>query len=55
MIWRKGAPDDRAGRQEVNGELTGDSRVLEVGDPRQRSRELLLAEESPQQSPHRGF
>src|ERR1700722_13258138 len=32
MIWRKGAPDDRAGRAEVNGELICDGRVLEVGD-----------------------
>src|SRR5262245_31077997 len=32
MIRREGAADDRAGRHEVNGELTSDRRVLEVGD-----------------------
>jgi hypothetical protein len=32
MIRRKSAADDRAGRHEVNGELTSDRRVLEVGD-----------------------
>ena len=36
MIRRKGAPDDRAGRGEVNGELICDSRVLEVGDTLRR-------------------
>src|SRR5262245_61946678 len=36
MIRRGGAPDDRAGRHEVNGELTSDRRVLEVGDALRR-------------------
>src|SRR5215831_13686383 len=36
MIRREGAPDDRAGRGEMNGELTGDRRVLEVGDALRR-------------------
>jgi hypothetical protein len=36
MIRRKGAANDRAGRHEVNGELTGDRRVLEVGDALRR-------------------
>jgi hypothetical protein len=36
MIRREGAPDDRAGRGEMNGELTSDRRVLEVGDALRR-------------------
>src|SRR6185312_1230367 len=36
MIRWKGTADDRAGRHEVNGELTGDRRVLEVGDALRR-------------------
>ncbi len=32
MIRREGAPDDRAGGGEVNGELARDGRVLDVGD-----------------------
>ena len=36
MIRRKGAANDRAGRHEVNGELTGDRRVLEIGDALRR-------------------
>jgi len=36
MIRRKGAADDRAGRGEMNGELTSDSRVLDIGDALRR-------------------
>jgi hypothetical protein len=32
MVRREGAPDDRAGRGEVNGELICDGRVLDIGD-----------------------
>jgi hypothetical protein len=32
VIRRKGAPNDRAGRGEVNGELVRDGGVLDIGD-----------------------
>jgi hypothetical protein len=32
VIRRKGAPDNRTGRGEVNGELDRDSGMLDIGD-----------------------
>ena len=32
VIWRKGAPDNRACRGKVNGELVRDSGMLDIGD-----------------------
>ena len=36
VIRRKGAPNDRAGRGEVNGELARDGGVLDIGDALRR-------------------
>jgi hypothetical protein len=36
VIRRKGAPHDRAGRREVDGELVCDGRVLDIGDALRR-------------------
>ena len=56
MIRRKGAANDRAGRHEVNGELTSDRRVLEVGDAlrREQKREDVAVSGRPRLSKNKG-